>query len=216
MLTYIRVAKRTGIAVALSVCTLLSVVHAQEPLDVKPVIVEGTGLRAPAGVGTAVESSPLEDVLLEKNLITREDWVRIKAEEERRQFDRLTEKQFVSSPRWFERINVYGYTQFRYTTKSNQKLDIPQGESFSTNNSKDFFYRRIRMVFQGQMSERLAFFLQAAYEGDGFRLQNLEFVDAYADYYLTLNKEHRIRAGLHRVPNSFDTYRSSTNRQELD
>ena len=45
---------------------------------------------------------------------------------------------------------------------------------------------------------------------------NKEIIDAYADYYLTKDKVHRLRFGQHRVPNSFDTYRSSTNRQELD
>jgi hypothetical protein len=66
------------------------------------------------------------------------------------------------------------------------------------------------------MSGRISFFVQAAHEGNGFRLQELELVDAYGDYYLTRDKVHRIRFGLQRVPNSFDTYRSSSQRQELD
>lgn len=216
MLTYIRIAKHTGIAVALSVWTLLSVVHAQEPLQVDPVTVQGAGPRPTTGIGMGVESSPLEDVLLEKSLITRDDWIRIKAEEERRQFDRLTETQFRASPRWFERMTINGYMQFRYTAKDNAKLDIPQGESTSTNNPQDFFFRRIRMVFQGQMSDRVGFFFQAAHEGNGFRLQELELVDARGEYYLTKNKQNRLFFGLHRIPNAFDTYRSSSNRQELD
>lgn len=181
-------------------------------------VADSVALRPSAGIGTSLQlqSTPLEDLLLEKNLITQDEWLRIKAEEERRAFERLTENQFRGSPRWYERINVNGYAQFRYSMRSQNNLTNQQGESFSNNNNGDFFYRRIRMVFQGQMSERISFFLQGAYEGNGFQTSNAEMVDAYADYYLTKDKEHRFRAGLHRVPNSFDTYRSSSQRQELD
>lgn len=173
-------------------------------------------LRPGTGVGHSAESTPLEDLLLEKGVISQEDWLRIKAEEERRTFERLTEGGIRGSPRWFERINVSGYLQFRYSTRSESRLTNQQGESFSNNNNGDFFLRRIRMVFQGQMSDRISFFLQLAHEGNGFSTATNEMVDAYGDYYLTKDKEHRIRFGLHRVPNSFDTYRSSTQRQELD
>lgn len=192
---------------------------AEAPLTTEPVTVvpeAGQAPRPSTGRSLAVESTPLEDLLLEKGVITMDDWLRIKAEEERRQIERTAETQFISSPRWFERINVNGYFQLRYTMKDNSKLDIPLSESTSTNHPQDFFFRRIRMVFQGQMSDRLSFFFQAAHEGNGFRLQELELVDAYGDYYLTRDKVHRIRFGLHRVPNSFDTYRSSSQRQELD
>jgi hypothetical protein len=172
--------------------------------------------RSSAGRFQPFESTPLEDVLLEKGIISMDDWLRIKAEEERKIIERSAESQFVSSPRWYERINVNGYLQLRYTTKSNSKLDLPLGESRSTTNPEDFFFRRIRMVFQGQVSDRISFFLQLAHEGDGFRLRTDELVDAYGDYYLTRDRVHRIRFGLHRVPNAFDTYRSSSQRQELD
>ena len=191
--------------------------RAEEPASTtEPVVIQGERPQASTGIGRGVESTPLEDVLLEKGIITKDDWIRIKADEERRRFESLTEKQFAASARWFERINVNGYMQFRYTTKSNSKLDIPLGESTSTNHPGDFFFRRIRMVFQGQMSERIAFFFQAAHEGNGFRLQELELVDARGDYFLTRDKVHRITFGLHRIPNSFDTYRSSSQRQEFD
>ncbi|MEW6543535.1 MAG: hypothetical protein AB1411_07980, partial [Nitrospirota bacterium] len=49
------------------------------------------GERPTTGRSLAVESTPLEDVLLEKGVINRDDWLRIKAEEERRQFERATE-----------------------------------------------------------------------------------------------------------------------------
>ncbi len=176
----------------------------------------GAPPRPTVGRGTAFESTPLEDLLLEKGLITMDDWLRIKAEEERKRFERAAEAQFAGAPRWFERIGVNGYAQFRYTMRSQNNLTNQQGESFSNRNPQDFFFRRIRLVFEGQVSERIAFFMQYALEGDGFATSNNEMVDMYGDYYLTKDKVHRVRFGLHRVPNSFDTYRSSSQRQELD
>jgi Phosphate-selective porin O and P len=175
-----------------------------------------TEVRASPGMSAPLASTPLEDILLQKGLITQDEWLRIKAEEERKSYEHVTESQYRSSPRWFERINVNGYFQFRYGMKSDSKLQLTQGDGNLTNNNQDFYFRRIRMVFQGQMSDRISFFLQAAHEGNGFRLQELELVDAYGDYFITKDKEHRLRFGLHRVPNSFDTYRSSSQRQELD
>lgn len=58
--------------------------------------------------------------------------------------------------------------------------------------------------------------MQFALEGGQQTPANNEMIDAMVDYYLTKDKVHRFRFGLQRVPNAFDTYRSSTNRQEMD
>lgn len=169
------------------------------------------------GHRTTIQSTNLESLLLEKGVITQDDWIRLKAEEERRVFEQTAELQMAGNPRWYERIRINGYTQLRFSLGSNTgKFDIPLGDKMATQNAREFYFRRIRMVFQGQVSERLAFFLQGAFEGDQQDLFNKEIIDAYGDYYLTKDKVHRLRVGLHRTPNSFDTYRSSTNRQELD
>ena len=173
--------------------------------------------RAGAGQRVTIESTNLESLLLEKGVITQDDWIRLKAEEERRVFEQTPEMQMAGNPRWYERIRMSGYTQFRISAgPTDGKMNIAQGDSNATSNPRDFYFRRIRLVFQGQVSERLAFFLQGAFEGDGQVTSNREIIDAYGDYYLTKDKVHRLRVGMHRVPNSFDTYRSSTNRQELD
>ncbi|MEY4704151.1 MAG: hypothetical protein RL042_347 [Nitrospirota bacterium] len=179
--------------------------------------VADTSQRAGAGQRVTIESTNLESLLLEKGLITQDDWIRLKAEEERRVFEQTPEMQMAGNPRWYERIRISGYTQFRISTgPTDGKMSIPQGDSNATHHPREFYFRRIRLVFQGQVSERLAFFLQGAFEGDGQLTSNREIIDAYGDYYLTKDKVHRLRVGMHRVPNSFDTYRSSTNRQELD
>lgn len=175
---------------------------------------DGSGQRT-----TIIESTNLENLLLEKGVITQDDWIRLKAEEERRAFEQTAETGMAGNPRWYERIRINGYTQFRYALGATDgKFSIPLGDSTATSQPREFYFRRIRLVFQGQISERLAFFLQGAFEGDQStqNMFNKEIIDAYADYYLTKDKVHRLRFGQHRVPNSFDTYRSSTNRQELD
>ena len=193
------------------------VIGPQSGSSVTPVA--DTSQRAGAGQRLTIESTNLESLLLEKGLITQDDWIRLKAEEERRVFEQTPEMQMAGNPRWYERIRISGYTQFRISAgPTDGKMSIPQGDSNATHQPREFYFRRIRLVFQGQVSERLAFFLQGAFEGDQGtqNMFNKEIIDAYADYYLTKDKIHRLRFGQHRVPNSFDTYRSSTNRQELD
>lgn len=181
--------------------------------------VADTSGRAVSGQRLTIQSTSLESLLLEKGVITQDDWIRLKAEEERRVFEQTAEMQMAGNPRWYERIRINGYTQFRYAAgPTDSKFSIPLGDKAATTQPREFYFRRIRLVFQGQISERLAFFLQGAFEGDQEKqdMFNKEIIDAYADYYLTKDKVHRLRFGQHRVPNSFDTYRSSTNRQELD
>jgi hypothetical protein len=162
------------------------------------------------------EPSPIEDLLLEKGVITMDDWIRIKAKEEQKAQELSSEMGMVTSPRWYERIRIVGYQQTRYALLDNPMMDIPLGDKLATSDPHTFYVRRIRMVFTGQISERLSIYLQPAFEGDQQNLFNKEMVDASADFFITKDKEHRLRFGLHRAPNAFDTYRSSTNRQEMD
>ncbi len=181
-----------------------------------PSAVDGSG-RAGSGQRTTIESTNLEGLLLEKGVITQEDWIRLKAEEERRIYEQSAELQMAGNPRWYERIRINGYAQFRYNLgASNPLFDLPLNDSFGDQQGNEFYFRRLRLVLQGQVSERIAFFTQFALEGGQQQLSNREIIDAYMDYHLTKDRVHRLRLGLHRVPNAFDTYRSSTNRQEMD
>ena len=182
-----------------------------------PVGNSGPTERETSGQRLSIESTSLESLLLEKGVITQQDWVRLKAEEERRIFEQTTEAQMAGNPRWYERIRINGYMQFKYNMgATDRRFDIPLGDSFGDQQGNEFYARRLRLVFQGQVSERVAFFTQFALEGSQQELSNREIIDAYSDFYITKDKVHRIRWGLHRVPNAFDTYRSSTNRQEMD
>lgn len=173
----------------------------------------GGPVRTPQAQATA---TPLEDLLLEKGVITMDDWIRIKAQEEKKVEETSAQMGMLSSARWYERIWISGYTQARYALISNPMIDLPLTDRVATTDPNTFYLRRIRLVLQGQISDRMAFYFQPAFEGTQQALSNLEVLDAFADFFITKDKEHRIRVGQHRAPNSFDTYRSSSNRQELD
>lgn len=222
--TILRRASVACVALILSISSTLNAVAAEPDVTGPQTVLTATPVadpskRAVTDQRLTIKSSNLENILLEKGVITQDDWIRLKAEEERSAFEQTAEAGMAGNPRWYERIRISGYTQFRYSAgPSNPNMTIPLGDSAATQSPREFYFRRIRLVAQGQISERLAFFLQGAFEGDTSvqNMYNKEIIDAYADFYLTKDKVHRIRFGQHRVPNSFDTYRSSTNRQEFD
>ncbi len=174
-----------------------------------------SGMRSPGYAPT--EPTLLEDILLQKGVINLDDWARIKAEEEQRAAAASAEQGMLTNPRWYERIRITGYVQFRYSMISNGKCDLSLTDTNACTNPQEFYVRRIRMVFSGQVSERAFFYLQPAFEGNGFNTgSSVNLVDVFADYMLTKDRQNRLRFGMHRVLNSFDTFRTSGQRQELD
>jgi hypothetical protein len=122
-----------------------------------------------------------------------------------------------SAEPWYEHLTINGYVQTRYAMSSDPMMDIPLGDKQATKSPQSLYIRRIRLPISGDVSDRLSFYLQPAFEGDGYNTGNsVDVVDAYGDFHLTTDKRNRIRFGIQRVANSFDTYRSSSQRQELD
>lgn len=177
-----------------------------------------TGLRE-------TQPSQIEDVLLEKGLLTLDDWVRIKADTEARSAEQSSLQGVVANPRWYERIRISGYMQMRYSVYNNGSgdLSLTDGNAVKFDGTKagggqHFYFRRIRLPIAMQPSERTFVYLQPAWEGDGFNTgaNGANLVDAFADYMLTLDQTWRLRFGLQRTFVSFDTLRTSSQRQELD
>ena len=107
--------------------------------------------RETSGQHLTIESTSLESLLLEKGVITQQDWIRLKAEEERRIFEQTTEAQMAGNPRWYERIRVNGYMQFKYNMgATDRRFDLPLNDSFGDQQGNEFYARRLRLVFQGQ------------------------------------------------------------------
>jgi hypothetical protein len=167
----------------------------------------------------------VEDILFEKGVITMDDWVAIKGHEERRLGESAVVAEFTASPRWFERLRHYGYGMFRYNRLGNPngKLDNWQDASVGTGNP-GFYFRRIRWVITGQVSDRVSVFIQpdlasnfeAGEGGSGSSTSVATLRDAWGEYYLDQKKEFRFRVGLQRVPCSFDNWQASRQRIAID
>lgn len=164
-----------------------------------------------------VESTSLEDLLLEKGMITMDDWIRIKAEEERRQSERSVVAEFTGSPRWYERITMFGYGMLRYNPILSQTKPLTDYHDTSIGANQGFFFRRIRWVITGQVSDHVAFFIQPDLASNvGGNIYTLSMRDAFGDWIFDKDREFRLRVGLQRVPASFDNWQASRVRMAID
>jgi len=179
----------------------------------------------------------LEDLLLENKQITIDQWVQLKAEEEKREAKALEESRGVGDvpvrERWYEKISIRGFVQFRYNDSSNPKLINEQGDR-SIGRNDEFFLRRARLIISGQPHERIFIYSQTEFatvtgtntqqgtnpvSGSNFAggpNNTPEIRDMFADLYLTESKEWRIRVGQTKVPFGFDNMQSSQNRLVFD
>jgi hypothetical protein len=126
--------------------------------------------------------------------------------------------------KWYERIQMRGYAHVRYNRllETNNKLNCSQCDK-SIGNKQGFFFRRARLVFFGEVSDRVFVYIQPDYSSDAVAgspaatQQNyLQLRDAYFDYAITKDKTWRLRTGLSKVPFSFESLQSSANRGPLD
>jgi hypothetical protein len=123
------------------------------------------------------------------------------------------------SKKWFESINVRGYTQIRYNGlfQTNPDLGCEQcDKSWGGNNG--FFMRRMRLIFFGQISPRVYFYLQPdfASSASSSALHFGQIRDMYFDLGLDKENEFRLRVGQSKVPFGFENMQSSQNRLPLD
>ena len=129
-----------------------------------------------------------------------------------------------SEKQWYERINIRGYTQFRinsvlWNDKSQAPPYHPADRSLGPFN--EFFIRRCRLIFSGDLSDRLYFYIQPDFASgvpgaqDG-AINYAQLRDCYGDVYLTENKVNRFRIGLSKIPFGWENMQSSSNRIPLD
>ncbi len=136
------------------------------------------------------------------------------------------EQKALNDEKWFNKINIRGYTQMRYNhifegDRSFEKdvqaaLRDPNDSALKDNTN--FSFRRVRLVFSGDMNEYISLYLQADFgstdSGGGQNFAQLR--DAYADIFFTKNHEYRIRPGLSKIPYGWENLQSSQNRVSLD
>jgi hypothetical protein len=126
-----------------------------------------------------------------------------------------------SSPekKWFETFAIRGYMQARYNRllETNQKLKCEQCDrSWGENGA--FFIRRMRIIFFGQISKQVYFYVQPDFASSASST-NLHFGqlrDAYFDLGVDKKNEFRFRIGQSKVPFGFENMQSSQNRLPLD
>lgn len=121
--------------------------------------------------------------------------------------------------KWFETINLRGYTQVRYNRllETNAQLKCEQCDR-SWGENGGIFFRRIRFIFSGNVNDRLYFYIQPdfASSASATALHFGQIRDAYFDLALDNKKEYRFRFGQSKIPYGFENMQSSQNRLPLD
>ncbi|HSJ66978.1 MAG TPA: porin [Anditalea sp.] len=115
---------------------------------------------------------------------------------------------------WFQSIQLRGYAQMRYNgLQSNPDLKCAQCDR-SWGGNEEFFFRRIRLIFFGQIHEKVYFYIQPDLASGGNNFAQIR--DAYFDLGLDDKQEFRLRVGQSKVPFGFENLQSSQNRIPLD
>ena len=107
---------------------------------------------------------------------------------------------------WYDRISLRGYAQIRYNRllETNKLLTCPQCDR-SIGNNGGLFLRRARLIFSGDVSNRVSIYIQPDYASDAAGTQHyLQLRDAYFDLWLDGAKQHRLRFGQSKVPFGFE------------
>lgn len=125
----------------------------------------------------------------------------------------------VKPKKWYETFAIRGYVQGRYNRlfETNPDLKCEQCDR-SWGENGGFFLRRIRIIFYGQISKRVYFYIQPdfASSASSSGLHFAQIRDAYFDIGLDNQNEFRFRIGQSKIPFGFENMQSSQNRLPLD
>ena len=121
--------------------------------------------------------------------------------------------------KWFEKVQIRGYLQVRYNGlfQTNDDLSCEQCDK-SWGGDNDFFIRRMRLIFFGQLSPRVYFYIQPDFASapSSSSLHFGQLRDAYFDIGMDRDNAFRLRIGQSKVPFGFENMQSSQNRLPLD
>jgi hypothetical protein len=121
--------------------------------------------------------------------------------------------------KWYQMIGVRGYMQARYNRllETNPDLKCEQCDR-SWGEDGGFFMRRIRLIFFGQLHERVYIYIQPdfASSASNIGLNFGQIRDAYMDIGIDRKSQFRFRIGQSKVPFGFENMQSSQNRLPLD
>ena len=120
--------------------------------------------------------------------------------------------------KWYERLSLRGYTQFRYTVLLERDgADWFHPADRSVREGAGFLIRRGRLILSGDVSDHVFLYVQpdlnaAPTDGDF----SVQLRDLYADISLDKKKEFRFRLGQSKVPFGWVNMQSSQNRLPLE
>ena len=127
--------------------------------------------------------------------------------------------QVTPPKKWYESFSIRGYIQVRYNRllETNPDLKCEQCDR-SWGEDGGFFIRRARLVFSGNIADRVYLYFQPdfASSASSTGLHFGQVRDAYFDVALDKKREFRIRLGQSKVPYGFENMQSSQNRLPLD
>ncbi|MFO0663674.1 MAG: porin [Polyangiaceae bacterium] len=124
-----------------------------------------------------------------------------------------------SPDHWYDRIMIRGYAQLRfnrlYASSDSMKNDFAD-KSLAPGST--FFFRRARVILQGDIHKHVFIYLQPDFAGaTNGDVQNLAQIrDWYGDLAFDSKKEFRLRVGQSKVPYGFENMQSSQNRAPFD
>jgi hypothetical protein len=126
----------------------------------------------------------------------------------------------AATKKWFETFAIRGYVQARYNRllETNADLACEQCDR-SWGNNGGISLRRIRIIFFGQLHERVYFYLQPDFASTVSGTTSLHIAqmrDAYLDVGLDKASRFRVRVGQSKIPFGFENMQSSQNRLALD
>lgn len=111
--------------------------------------------------------------------------------------------------KWYDRIGIRGYTQFRYSsTVSGDKDAVSYWPDKSVGEDGSFLIRRARLVIFGDINDHLSLYIQPDFASTPSGSSTGHFAqlrDAYADIHFDKNKEFRVRVGQSKIPYSLRT-----------
>lgn len=131
---------------------------------------------------------------------------------------------------WFQKIGLRGYTQLRLNEIIAGDATAPEVQSRlrspgdgGITDQGNFTFRRIRLVFSGNVTDDIAFYFQPDFasavndQSNGERREGFaQLRDAYVDWFPDRERRFRLRFGQSKVPYGWENMQSSSNRLTLD
>lgn len=124
-----------------------------------------------------------------------------------------------NAKKWYDSFSIRGYAQIRYNRlfETNPLLKCEQCDR-SWGENGGFFIRRMRVIFSGNLSDNVYFYLKPDFASSvsANALNFGQIRDAYMDIAVNKKSAFRFRIGQSKIPYGFENMQSSQNRLPLD